>query len=371
MKHASIHIRIFNPWRSRETGRGVEFVKNVDRLNTRMHNKVMIADNHAVILGGRNIGDNYFGLSDEYNFRDVDVLGIGPVARQASDMFDEFWNSGWVVSASDLPQEADEEYYDKWLKRLEDSLHSTNSLSEFSVEQQRWMDRLSRLARGMTFARSEFVFDAFEDDQLVEGVARPLDQILKSAESEILLVNAYLIPDQDLVDRIESLTSRGVQVRILTNSLASHDVPAVNSHYQKWRRPVIDAGADLYEFRCDPAIKSRVDTLPMSSQFTALHTKVLVVDRQTVFIGSMNRDPRSANINTETGVIIESPELGVKMAELAIRDTAPENAWQVKLDNEGNLTWENLEEIVTQQPARNPWQRVMDGFFKILPESQI
>ncbi len=194
--------------------------------------------------------------------------------------------------------------------------------------------------------------------------------ILKSAEHEILLANAYIIPDQSFIDEINHLTGKGVRVRILTNSLASHDVPAVNSHYQKWRMPIVEAGAELYELRRDPAIKSRVDTPPVSSKFIGLHTKAFVVDRHNVFIGSMNFDPRSVNINTEMGVVIDSASLGAEMAKLVNRDMGSENAWQVKLNDQGKLFWVNSDETVTRQPARNAWQRFMDGFFKVFPKSQ-
>lgn len=198
----------------------------------------------------------------------------------------------------------------------------------------------------------------------------PLRAVLKSAEHEVLLLNAYIIPKQNFIDEIKQLTGRGVRVRILTNSLASHDVPAVNSHYQKWRKPIIGTGAELYELRPDPAIKSLVDTQPVSSKFTGLHTKAFVVDRHKVFIGSMNFDPRSVNINTEMGVVIDSASLGAEMTELANRNMDPENAWQVKLNEQGKLIWVNSEETVTRQPARSAWQRFMDGFFKVFPKSQ-
>lgn len=201
--------------------------------------------------------------------------------------------------------------------------------------------------------------------------SEPLGKLLRSAERDIRIVNAYIIPDQKFIDGMRRIIDRGVEVRILTNSLASHDVPAVNSHYRKWRKPIVDAGAKLYELRSDPAIKPRVDTSPVVSKFTGLHTKSVVVDGQRVFIGSMNFDPRSVNINTEMGIIIDSTGLGREMVRLAERDMAPENAWRVTLDDEGNLAWTNSDETVHRQPARNFWQRVMDAVFKILPKSQL
>jgi putative cardiolipin synthase len=144
----------------------------------------------------------------------------------------------------------------------------------------------------------------------------------------------------------------------------------VNSHYRKWRDDFIAAGAELFELRADPAIQSLVDVPPVSGEFVGLHTKAFVVDRNLAFIGSMNFDPRSVKINSEGGVFIESPGLAADLAERIERDMAPENAWQVHLDDDGELYWVNSEERVDRQPARNGWQRIMDIFFSIFPKDQ-
>jgi putative cardiolipin synthase len=368
--HPNIKFRIANPWQNRKAGRGMEFVGRFSQLNSRMHNKLLIADNHATILGGRNIGDSYFGLNQSYNFHDLDVLGIGPVARQASAMFDDFWNSSWVISASVLPAKIDDKYVANKTQQSFNLLQAAESLQGFTREPRDWAEELKLLSQQLHFGSSEFVYDKIENGNLIEGVKDPLAVTLNSADHSIILVNAYIIPNQDFVDAMRKLTGKGVRVLILTNSLASHDVPAVNSHYQKWRKPIIETGAELYELRFDPAIKSRVDTQPVNSNFTGLHTKAFVVDSHKVFIGSMNFDPRSANINAEMGVTIESTTLGEEMVRLAQRDMSSENAWQVKLNEQGKLMWLNSEETVTRQPARSLWQRFMDGFFKIFPESQ-
>jgi putative cardiolipin synthase len=323
-----------------------------------------------VILGGRNIGDYYFGLSSSYNFHDLDVLGFGPVARQSSELFNNFWNSDWVVPAYELPASIDAQEIAERREEFIGKLKSADSLENFPMERQDWTNQLEGLVPKLHFGSSEIIFDRFEDGELVRGMTDPLGEMFRSAEHDIQVVNAYIIPDQDFIDGMKRITNKGVEIRILTNSLATHDVPAVNSHYKKWRRPIIEAGAELYELRSDPAIKTRVDTAPVVSKFTGLHTKSFVIDGHRVFIGSMNFDPRSVDINTEMGIIIDSPGLGREMLRLAERDMAPENAWQVKLDEKGKLIWVNSDETVTRQPARNAWQRFMDGFFRILPKSQ-
>jgi putative cardiolipin synthase len=161
-----------------------------------------------------------------------------------------------------------------------------------------------------------------------------------------------------------------VDIRILTNSLASHDVPAVNSHYKRWRKPILEAGAELYEMRHEAAIQPLVsDTPPTHAKFMGLHSKAMVVDRNQVYIGSMNYDPRSAQSNAEMGVFVESPALAEALAGLIERDMQPANAWRVELDGDGGLRWVNDTEIVTIQPARSWWQRVEDVIFGLLPKA--
>ena len=159
-------------------------------------------------------------------------------------------------------------------------------------------------------------------------------------------------------------------MRILTNSLASHDVPAVNSHYKGWRDDFILAGAELYELRPDAAIQSIVDVPPVQGEFVGLHTKSVVVDREYVFIGSMNFDPRSFSINTEAGAFVRSPGLAAELAKVMERDMQPENAWQVFLDEDGDPYWVNSDETVYEQPARGTSQRIMDKIFKVVPKEQ-
>ena len=230
---------------------------------------------------------------------------------------------------------------------MRSDVRSANKLESFTITPQDWTDELQALLPKLHIGSSEIIFDRIESSEVVRGMVDPLGQLMRSADHNIHVVNAYIIPEQDFIDGISRLVDRGIDVRILTNSLASHDVPAVNSHYKKWRKPIIEAGAKLYELRADPAIKSRVDTAPVKSTFTGLHTKSVVVDGERVFIGSMNFDPRSANINTEMGIIIDSPGLGAEMVQLAARDMAPANAWQVKLDGAGQLTWVNSDETVS------------------------
>jgi len=183
----------------------------------------------------------------------------------------------------------------------------------------------------------------------------------------LLIVNAYLIPNEDMLNRARDLVQKGVKIKVITNSLASQDVPAVNSHYGPWRKQILDTGVELYELRPDAAIKAQTDTPPIVSGFIGLHSKASVVDRTRVYIGSFNLDPRARDFNTEMGMLIESPDLGEELARVAEELMQPENTWQVKLDSEGKVIWQSGDDIRTRQPAQSFWQRVQDWFFKLFP----
>jgi putative cardiolipin synthase len=367
----NIEVRLFNPWKGRSIwARGGEMVAEMERLNTRMHDKLLIADGQAAVVGGRNIGDHYFGLSHDYNFHDLDLLGFGHIARQANEMFDHFWNSDWVVSAINLDVEPDPGFVEQAWADLQAENRAAEELQAFGVEARDWSEAATRLAGELHVGESQLVFDETVDNTIAQNVAAKMFGFMGLAQNELLITNAYIIPSQPAIDFFRSLTDRGVKVRMLTNSLASHDVPAVNSHYRDWRDDLINAGVELHEMRSDPAIQAIVDVPPVQGKFTGLHTKAVVVDREYVFIGSMNFDPRSFHINTEAGAFVRSPGLAAELAEVMDRDMQPENAWQVFLDEDGKPFWVNSEETVHKQPARGASQRIMDKIFKVVPKEQ-
>ena len=195
--------------------------------------------------------------------------------------------------------------------------------------------------------------------------------LMRSARREVLITNAYIIPDELFIADLRELAGRGVTVRILTNSLASHDVPAVNSHYEGWRRAILQTGASLHELRSDAAIQAElVDTPPVRSGFVGLHVKAMVVDRERSFIGSMNLDPRSEVFNSEMGVIIDSAALGAGAGARAWSATcAAPTAGAVSIADDGTLRWKSDAGERSLQPARGFMQRVENLFFKLMPAS--
>ncbi|MFO1069225.1 MAG: phospholipase D family protein [Geminicoccaceae bacterium] len=345
--HPNIAVRLFNCWHSRSRlGRLLELLARTDQLNHRMHNKVLVADNRAAVLGGRNIGDEYFGRSEDFNFLDLDVLGIGPVARQASAVFDMYWNSDLVV-----PPEA--------LGIVPGPAGAATPAAPAGPAPAP-LAGLPALLPGASVVYG----DAPDPDGSAQHVSRAVREMIGRAQREVLIVNAYVIPDAAFVGSLRALVARGVRVRLLTNSLASHDVPAVNSHYKPWRKPLLEAGVELFELRADAALKAElVDAPPDSAAFIGLHSKAVVIDRNRVFVGSMNLDPRSRRLNTEMGTVIYGERIAAAVAADIELATRPENAWAVTLDGSGRLRWTSSAGVRRLQPARSLWQRVQDVVF--------
>jgi cardiolipin synthase C len=369
--HPNLELRVFNPWTDRSLfGRAGEMAGDMERLNQRMHNKALIIDNRATILGGRNIGDDYMGLHEAFNFHDLDVLGIGPVARQASAVFDAYWNSEWVLPIAALGLATPGADRRAGRVQLQATLPTLRQLERFPLAPRSWSDELQALATRLHIGTSRVHSDVPADGHIEHRMMEVMYALTATARRELLIVNAYIIPDERAIVNLRTLKAQGVDIRILTNSLASHDVPAVNSHYKSWRRPLREASAALHEIRHDAAIQPLVaDTPPTRAGFMGLHSKGMVVDRARVYIGSMNFDPRSAAINSEMGVIIESHGLAEALAQIVERGLDPTNSWRVEVGADGNLSWTNDRETVMRQPARSFWQRVEDVIFMAFPRN--
>lgn len=369
--HPNIELRLFNAFRARSfAGRAFGFLKNMDLMNQRMHNKMLVADNRAVILGGRNVGNEYFGFAKEFNFRDLDLLGVGAVSRQASNVFDRFWNSEWVVPVSALELHATQRDLRAETPAILEKLVGSEVVAKFPLQRADWSKALTAVAHTAHIGNSRVLTDVPAPGEVRHRMPQAIRDFMKSANSELLITNAYVIPDEQDIEAFRELHARGVKVRMLTNSLASQDVPAVNSHYKRWRKPLIDAGVELYESRPDAAVRTTLaDTPPNTAHFMGLHVKAIVVDRRTTFVGSMNLDPRSEELNSEMGVVVDSEELARELVTIMERDMQPENAWRVSRNERGGLQWQAGTQTLTRQPARGAWQRTQDILFMLFPRN--
>jgi len=377
-KHPNLEIRLFNPGRVRKSALGGlgEFLLYFRELNRRMHNKLFIVDNHFVIIGGRNIGNPYFGLSEKYNNMDFDLLLTGLSEKEISQAFDEYWNADPAYPGAALSDKAGFDRYEGLRSEIDEYLQQHSAkLASYPLERMDWSGRFAELPAKMITAKGHFLQDEpvtlnGEELRLVDMI----DEVAGEAREEMIFVSPYFIPSPDLLELIGQTSSRGIKVKILTGGLDSNNHTSVHSHYRKYRRAILATGAELYEFRHDPSdyVRSLSNVPPVTASFISLHLKALIVDRDKLFIGSLNLDPRAMVINTENGIYLESETLGAMIADGFDLLTSPENAWRVTVNEEDKLQWESSEGIVYTQPARHFGQRVSDFFLRILPiESQL
>jgi putative cardiolipin synthase len=343
--HPNIEVRLFNPFATKKPSllsRAAQFLLDAHRLNRRMHNKSFIADGNVAIVGGRNIGDAYFDAGDSTNFRDLDLIAIGPVVKQASHAFDEYWNcdAAYPVKAFS-GKHAD--HYD--LTTLRARLgHDARTFAQ-SDYAQATLDKLpngpSADSPGKWFwgpatlvADQPAKIDAGPEQSQLR-IGPDIKAMTDSAQRELLLISPYFIPGDSGTSYLDALARRGVTVKVLTNSLASNDEPAVYAGYSRYRRPLLEGGVQLYELR--PAAGApQPATAGGTSSGISLHAKAVVVDRQKVFIGSMNMDARSKLLNTEMGIIVDSPPLAAAVTQFFDTATLPSNAYHVVLKANGS-----------------------------------
>jgi putative cardiolipin synthase len=373
--HPKVEVRIFNPF-ARRSRRMLDFIADFNRVNHRMHNKLFVMDNSVVIVGGRNIGDSYFEVHQETNFRDMDVFAVGPIVRKASAVFDQFWNGDWAVPAKALVRwtstEADLEAV------LETARHQTaakpypypldEEVATLKVELMTIFNRLVWAQGHMIFDDPDEIREHGRTVTMTEGFYRRIHRL----ESELLIEVPYFVVRQRGLDAVRRLRERGVRIRVLTNSLASNNVLAAHAGHAKHRKELIAAGVELYELRSDPPVKKRTFHLTGSaSARSTLHCKAFVFDRKDVFIGSLNLDPRSGDINTEAGLYIESPELAHQMVSYMNGGVLAQVSYRVLLDADGRLYWvaetEGKAVRYDRDPKSTSWQRAKAMLIGMLP----
>ncbi len=371
--HPNIEVRLFNPVTNR-FWRTLSFFGDFGRVNHRMHNKLFVVDNAVGIVGGRNIGDIYFGVRADRNYRDLDVLTTGPIVHEISASFDMFWNSDWAIpvgaTVKELPTEKD---LRAAMKRLEEKIAATGYPYPIYQSVDELRTHLVQIRDNFIWASGSVLVEhpSRVNTEAADGViSKALSQRVSEVERELLIESPYFVLRDRTIKRARQLVARGVKVRVLTNSAASNDVIAAHAGYANTREKLLKAGAELYELRPDTNMERRWSVLSGESK-ASLHCKAIVFDRRSVFIGSFNLDPRSATLNTEIGVMINSPEIAGDVAKFMDEGISPGSAFHVTLDNNDGLVWttENKGEKVQydQDPETNIWHRFVFDFIGILP----
>ena len=384
--HEHLEVRLFNPFaRGPMPGlaRGLDMMRRPRLLNRRMHNKLLVADGAAGIVGGRNVADEYFDAREDVNFADLDLLAVGPVVRDLGESFDLYWNSTHAVPVS------------AW-KRLEkgpgDLARLRSELAEHRVEQSsspyaeriRGSDLVRAVEAGripISWAPTHAVADLPEKiEARGDAVAATLlttrmGPLLPEAQTELLIISPYFVPRDAGVARLTAFAERGVRVRVLTNSLAASDVSAVHAGYSPSRRPLLAGGVELYEMRRSGGslVEQHRRGLFGSSQ-ASLHAKTFMIDRRTVFVGSLNLDPRSVELNTEIGLVIESEELAGAWARSFEVVTRPDLSYRLALETAGGdsvIVWHGEEDGRPLEFRHDPdtgwWRRFTVSLLGILP----
>ena len=369
--HPNVEIRLFNPFAHRGSHL-LGFLVDFDRVNHRMHNKLMVMDNALAIVGGRNMSDPYFEVDPRANFRDLDIAAAGPVVRDLSKVFDRFWNGEWSVPIAAL---VDRPYGEADLRahvqRVREAIAKGDYPHPLDQDVAALKSELSTLVRGFIWAPAHAVYDdpASISDPSRRVMHTLLFQRFERLQTELLIESAYFIPLDRGVAKLKELVDRGVRVRVLTNSLASNDVIAAFAGYSKRREALVRSGIELYELRPEPGpVRKR---LFGGGSRAGLHTKAIVFDRKDVFIGSFNLDARSSAINTEAGLYVESPALAAQVIEFMNEGVDPDVSFRVQLDKEGKLYWVAEDEGTPLRYDKDPMttflQRFAAGFIRLLP----
>ncbi|WP_051361646.1 phospholipase D family protein [Burkholderia sp. WSM2230] len=390
--HQNIEIRVFNPFGSAHEGvfeRTTNLFTQIGHFTRRMHNKAMIADNQLAIVGGRNLGDEYFSASEVLQFRDIDVLAAGPITADVSASFDDYWNSSLAYPLRALNKQ---KFAPQELDQTRDDLrhHWRTNADPYNAKPLNATPLAAQIAGrqlGLTWAQAEFEADQPEkienpSPDYVSPPMKRLGELMKDAHKDFLIVSPYFVPHDAGVKALGELTHRGVRVAILTNSLAATDAVAVQAGYSPFRVPLLRQGVELYEFR------PRQETPPAgfagSRSRASLHAKTYVIDRRILVIGSMNLDPRSAHLNTELALVIHSPQLASQVADGFERAIRPEQSYRVTLADDAQLAylrsigaplsplvWTDVENGAPRtyifDPQAGLYRNALTGLFSLLP----
>ncbi|BDT57469.1 phospholipase D family protein [Massilia varians] len=374
-REPNVEVRLFNPFALRRW-RSLGYLTDFSRLNRRMHNKSFTADGQATIIGGRNVGDEYFGATGDMLFVDLDVLAVGPVVRDVSQDFDRYWNSASAYPVMALV-DAQDAAPPGALAASAAALNTKPAAQRYleAIRTSPFVEQLMAgqlplewsLARLVSDDPAKVLGKADPDDRMAVG----LRKLLGEPKRQLDLVSPYFVPSKDAANTLGDIARAGVHVRVLTNSLEATDVAAVHAGYAKWRHQLISAGVSLYELR-----RRWGAELPekgkgrFGSSASSLHAKTFGVDGRAVYVGSFNMDRRSIDLNTEMGLVIDSAQLAGQLGQ-TLDDSIPETAYEVRLDEQGRLYW--LERTGgklrrhDQEPGTTVWKRAGVQLLSFLP----
>ena len=381
--HPGIEVRVYNPFRAGlRSGlrKWTSLMAGFGRLNRRMHSKTFIADGSFAIVGGRNIGDEYFDARQDMNHRDRELLATGPVVADVARQFDVMWNSEWAIpinalASVQLSQEDIRERYQALRAFAETPANLPYPLPATEPTREAL---LAAWAAEAIRAPAEFVYNppaiTAGDEANGTVVADHLLELIGAAGGEVLVESAYFIVSDAALQQLQPLLDKGVNIDVLTNSLVTTDVWTIHAGYTRNRKDILRQGIGLYEFRPDAASCRRLienDRLDCAGFEFSLHAKSVVFDRTLVYVGSFNLNPRSRYLNTETALIVHSPVLAGQIARDIEENMQPENSWRLLLDGAGRLEWhartDGVDTVDRHEPDAGPWLRFKSRLFSLFP----
>lgn len=375
-QHTNIDVKLYNPYRFRHY-RAMDMLLDLKRINRRMHNKSFLADNQIALIGGRNMSNQYYNVSDNYQFSDVDVMLVGSASDEIVHSFDEYWNDDYAFPVKQL---VNARHYTLRFPDLKQQLEKHDqevtvqnylNLATRSHAFENWLNNSIQLdwvkAEVVKDSPSKIKAKAKKEEHLNFQLLNHLERPNQSVD----IVSAYFVPEKKGAKQLGELATNGTKVRILTNSFKANDVPVVHAFYAKYREDLLKNDVQLYEFLANPNIEnlnSNTDELAKKAKVSikglsrsSLHAKLMALDEKQVFIGSFNFDPRSAYLNTEIGVLLYSPQLAK-----AVHQTMDENlskfAYKLVLDANQNINWKiklanEKTRIYKKEPRMKWWQR--------------
>ena len=389
--HPQIEVRVFNPFAYRGHStffRFLEFTFSNSRLDYRMHNKLMVVDNAIALVGGRNVADQYFQVDPESQVADDDVFAAGPIVKELSVTFDEFWNSVMAIPVRALAKaKTSDAALAEYRKALTEHREQKKADGTDYASRVATGEPLAAMISGklpLVWAHAQLVYDTPEKKRVEKGqmvgrlMHQPVARAVAAVKSELLMVTPYFIPGNEGMQLFGDLRKSNVRIRVLTNSLESTTVLLAQSGYMRYRRPLLEEGVEINE------VRSLLGNARGSGQTTkmtrygnySLHAKLFVLDRQRLFIGSMNFDQRSMHLNTEIGLIIDSPQLALQVAARFEAMVSPPNSYQLTLlppDGMGpqRLVWRTEEDGIAveydTEPERRDGQRLKVELLSHLP----
>ena len=386
--HPNVAVRIYKPFGPKGKSlvmRWLDYASDLKILNRRMHNKVFVVDGSYSIVGGRNIGNEYFEYIGPFIFRCRDLMAVGPVVNSTSSGFDQYWNSDWTVPIEDVISST---------PSPEASRKAWDELAEFATERARYPSGFFDLPADFRAAwesvknqlywgNARLLIDAVppikgqpENRLGFDQTGKTLLKIMNQSEREVYIQSAYLILLDGGFEALRAAKQRNVKVVLSTNSMAADNHLSAFVGYRKQRKEMIETGAELFEMRPDDRSEEALFSPALLEEYHTkfgLHAKTMVFDGRYTFVGSFNVDPRSVNLNTEMGLLVDSRELAAAVASSIKNDIAPGNSWQLELTDNGEIIWVTrregkITEELKVEPMTNAAQRAAADLLMVVPD---